>query len=268
MYGDVHDADSLRPAFAGCRRGLLPGALPRGLQGLRAARRRGRPRFATAAADAGVSGSSTSVGSASESDELSAHLRSRREVEGLLGGAGVPVTVLRAGIIVGHGGISWEMTRQLVDHLPAMITPGGCTPGPSRSPSPTWCATSSGCSTCPRRPGGCWTSAGRRSWSTWTMLRRVVAIEGRRLSIVPGAAAHPAALVALAVAGHQRRRADRPVADRLDGQRGGRARRQHPRWSRSSRWSTTRRSAPPWPSTPRGGTLDDLGARGWPNRSM
>ena len=62
-------------------------------------------------------------GLGSESDELSSHLRSRREVEGLLGAAGVPVTVLRAGIIVGSGGISWEMTRQLVDHLPAMITP-------------------------------------------------------------------------------------------------------------------------------------------------
>jgi uncharacterized protein YbjT (DUF2867 family) len=41
----------------------------------------------------------------------------------LLGSYGVPVTTLRAGIIVGHGGISWELTRQLVDHLPAMITP-------------------------------------------------------------------------------------------------------------------------------------------------
>ncbi|HMD11181.1 MAG TPA: NAD(P)H-binding protein, partial [Marmoricola sp.] len=45
---------------------------------------------------------------------LSAHLRSRREVEGLLGSTGIPVTVLRAAIVVGKGGISWEMTRQLV----------------------------------------------------------------------------------------------------------------------------------------------------------
>jgi uncharacterized protein YbjT (DUF2867 family) len=44
-------------------------------------------------------------------------------VEGLLGSTGVPVTTLRAGIIVGHGGISWELTRQLVEHLPAMVTP-------------------------------------------------------------------------------------------------------------------------------------------------
>ena len=54
---------------------------------------------------------------------LSPHLRSRREVEGLLGGDGVPVTVLRAAIVIGHGGISWEITRQLVAHLPAMVGP-------------------------------------------------------------------------------------------------------------------------------------------------
>ncbi len=54
---------------------------------------------------------------------LSAHLRSRREVEGLLGSTGIPVTVLRAAIVVGSGGISWEMTRQLVKRLPAMVVP-------------------------------------------------------------------------------------------------------------------------------------------------
>src|SRR4029453_36060 len=54
---------------------------------------------------------------------LSAHLRSRREVEHLLGTSGVPVTVLRAAIIIGHGSISWEITRQLVAHLPAMVVP-------------------------------------------------------------------------------------------------------------------------------------------------
>ena len=56
-------------------------------------------------------------------DSLSAHLRSRREVEHLLATDGVPVTVLRAAIVIGHGGISWEITRQLVAHLPAMIAP-------------------------------------------------------------------------------------------------------------------------------------------------
>jgi uncharacterized protein YbjT (DUF2867 family) len=58
-----------------------------------------------------------------DDEQLSAHLRSRREVEGLLAEDGVPVTVLRAAIVVGHGGISWEITRQLVHNLPAMVVP-------------------------------------------------------------------------------------------------------------------------------------------------
>ena len=79
--------------------------------------------FAQAAADAGIEQIIYLGGLGDDTEQLSSHLRSRREVEGLLGSGGVPVTVLRAGIIVGSGGISWEMTRQLVDHLPAMITP-------------------------------------------------------------------------------------------------------------------------------------------------
>ena len=58
-----------------------------------------------------------------DADELSVHLRSRRAVESLLGEGGVPVTVLRAAVIVGDGGISWEITRQLVENLPAMVVP-------------------------------------------------------------------------------------------------------------------------------------------------
>jgi uncharacterized protein YbjT (DUF2867 family) len=79
--------------------------------------------FARAAADAGVRRIVYLGGLGKDGDQLSRHLRSRREVERLLGGTGVPVTVLRAGIVVGHGGVSWEMTRQLVAHLPAMVTP-------------------------------------------------------------------------------------------------------------------------------------------------
>jgi uncharacterized protein YbjT (DUF2867 family) len=77
--------------------------------------------FGEAAADAGVRQIVYLGGLGAEGADLSAHLRSRREVEGLLGG--VPVTVLRAGIVVGRGGISWELTRQLVKNLPAMVVP-------------------------------------------------------------------------------------------------------------------------------------------------
>lgn len=79
--------------------------------------------FGEAAAAAGVRQIVYLGGLGADSDRLSAHLRSRREVERLLGEAGVPVTVLRAAIVVGSGGISWELTRQLVKNLPAMVVP-------------------------------------------------------------------------------------------------------------------------------------------------
>jgi uncharacterized protein YbjT (DUF2867 family) len=79
--------------------------------------------FGELAAEAGVRQIIYLGGLGAEGAELSAHLRSRREVEGLLGAGGVPVTVLRAGIVVGKGGISWELTRQLVKNLPAMVVP-------------------------------------------------------------------------------------------------------------------------------------------------
>lgn len=79
--------------------------------------------FAAAAAALGVKQIVYLGGLGSDSEKLSPHLRSRREVERLLGETGVPVTVLRAAIVVGHGGISWEITRQLVEKLPAMVAP-------------------------------------------------------------------------------------------------------------------------------------------------
>ncbi|GIJ63943.1 NAD(P)H-binding protein [Virgisporangium aurantiacum] len=79
--------------------------------------------FAKAAGVAGVERIIYLGGLGANDGELSAHLRSRREVETILKAGPVPVTVLRAAVVIGHGGISWEMTRQLADRLPAMVTP-------------------------------------------------------------------------------------------------------------------------------------------------
>jgi uncharacterized protein YbjT (DUF2867 family) len=54
---------------------------------------------------------------------LSKHLRSRREVEDALATGSVPVTVLRAAMIVGSGSASFEILRYLVERLPVMVTP-------------------------------------------------------------------------------------------------------------------------------------------------
>jgi uncharacterized protein YbjT (DUF2867 family) len=54
---------------------------------------------------------------------LSNHLLSRKNVEAILYSSRVPVTTLRAGIIVGSGSASFEIIRDLVEKLPVMITP-------------------------------------------------------------------------------------------------------------------------------------------------
>ncbi len=122
VYGDVHDPTTLREALAGCQAAYY---LVHSLDSPDFERKDADAAwaFAEAAAAAGLQRIVYLGGLGDDDDDLSAHLRSRRGVEQLLGSAGVPVTTLRAGIIVGHGGISWELTRQLVEHLPAMITP-------------------------------------------------------------------------------------------------------------------------------------------------
>lgn len=55
--------------------------------------------------------------------ELSKHLESRKNVESILADSTFALTTLRAGIIVGSGSASFEIIRDLVEKLPAMITP-------------------------------------------------------------------------------------------------------------------------------------------------
>ena len=53
----------------------------------------------------------------------STHLRSRQETGDILRAGGVPVTEIRAGMIIGPGSAAWEVIRDLVNHLPIMVTP-------------------------------------------------------------------------------------------------------------------------------------------------
>ena len=122
VEGDVERPETLGPAMEGVDIAYyLVHSLDQ--EDFEEAEARSARAFGQAAADAGVDQIVFLGGLGSETDELSVHLRSRRAVEGHLGEGGVPVTVLRAAVIVGHGGISWEITRQLVKHLPAMVVP-------------------------------------------------------------------------------------------------------------------------------------------------
>jgi uncharacterized protein YbjT (DUF2867 family) len=78
--------------------------------------------FAAAAAAAGVS-RIVYLGGLVPPDADSEHLVSRRETGEVLRAGPVPVTELRAGIIVGAGSAAYEVMRDLVNHLPLMVTP-------------------------------------------------------------------------------------------------------------------------------------------------
>ncbi len=54
---------------------------------------------------------------------LSPHLESREEVNRILRSGSIPVTTVRASIIVGSGSASFEIIRDLAEKLPFMITP-------------------------------------------------------------------------------------------------------------------------------------------------
>ncbi|HYJ67950.1 MAG TPA: NAD(P)H-binding protein [Nocardioidaceae bacterium] len=122
VYGDVQTPETLGAALESCDAAyyLVHSLASADFERLDAEAARS---FAAAAAAGRIDRIVYLGGLGRTDDDLSPHLRSRREVERLLSESAVAVTTLRAGIVVGHGGISWELTRQLVARLPAMVTP-------------------------------------------------------------------------------------------------------------------------------------------------
>ncbi len=122
VYGDVADRLSLTTALQGTDAAyyLVHSLNDHDFERKDAAAARA---LSGAAAAAGLRQIIYLGGLGQDGKNLSPHLKSRREVERLLSAGGVPVTVLRAAIVIGHGGISWEITRQLVAHLPVMVGP-------------------------------------------------------------------------------------------------------------------------------------------------
>lgn len=121
VHADIGDAESLRGALHGQEAAYyLVHSLAAGDFAVRD--RQGATAFAAAATEAGLRQLVYLGGLGDDGDDLSEHLRSRREVESILRD-GAPTTALRAGIVIGDGSISWEILRQLVERLPLMVTP-------------------------------------------------------------------------------------------------------------------------------------------------
>jgi uncharacterized protein YbjT (DUF2867 family) len=118
-------------------------------------------------------------------DNLSHHLASRLEVAQILQAGSFSTTFLRAAVIIGYGGVSYEMVHSLVRRLPVMITP-------------RWVATRNqpiavhdvigylaGCLEEPRTEGQTFDIGGPDIISYKEMLERFARLEGKRLRIIP-----------------------------------------------------------------------------------
>lgn len=79
--------------------------------------------FLNAATQAGVKRIIYLGGLVNESLDLSPHMKSRKEVGAILSSGNIPVTELRASLIIGSQGGSYAMLRYLVERLRIMVCP-------------------------------------------------------------------------------------------------------------------------------------------------
>lgn len=123
VEGDLLNAGSLEKAMDGIETAYyLVHSMGTAQGAFEEEERRSALNFAGAAKKAGLR-RIIYLGGLSHGQELSAHLKSRRQVGELLRESGVPVIEFQASIIIGSGSLSFEMIRALMERLPIMTTP-------------------------------------------------------------------------------------------------------------------------------------------------
>ncbi len=186
VMGDLLQAETLPTALDGVDTVYyLVHSMAAGRAGFERRDRNAAENFTRAATRAGVRRVIYLGGLGEAGEGLSEHLRSRMEVGSILQGGGFATTFLRAAIIFGAGGASFEMIRSLVERLPVMITP-------------RWVETRCqpiavgdvirylvGCMKEERTRGDTFDIGGPEILTYREMMERFAAIEGRRLLIIP-----------------------------------------------------------------------------------
>ncbi len=124
VVADLLDPSTLAPALDGVQIAYyLAHSMGAGERGFADRDRQAAHDFAESAARAGVARIVYLGGLGDDTADLSHHLASRHETGAQLAAAGVPVTELRAAVIIGSGSASFEILRHLTERLPIMITP-------------------------------------------------------------------------------------------------------------------------------------------------
>ncbi len=124
VQGDLLERSGLDQALEGIDSAFyLVHSMAAGRAGFERRDRESAENFVAAADRAGVRRAIYLGGLGETGSGLSEHLASRMEVGTILESGRFSTTQLRAAIIVGAGGASFEMIRALVSRLPLMITP-------------------------------------------------------------------------------------------------------------------------------------------------
>lgn len=118
-------------------------------------------------------------------DDLSEHLKSRLEVAEILKKGSFTTTFLRAAIIIGAGGASFEMVRALVNRLPLMITPRWVTTRCQPIAVDDVIGYLAGCLADERTAGRTFDIGGPEVLTYKAMMERFAVIEGKQLYIFP-----------------------------------------------------------------------------------
>jgi uncharacterized protein YbjT (DUF2867 family) len=124
VAGDLLDPASLADAFRGIDTAFyLVHSMAAGRKDFAERDRQAASNFVAAGEKAGLRRAIYLGGLGEVGERLSEHLASRAEVARILRQANFPVTVLRAGVIIGAGSAGFEIIRALVKRLPVMVIP-------------------------------------------------------------------------------------------------------------------------------------------------
>lgn len=188
---EVVQADMLAPSsLARALEGIdsvyyLVHSLAGGRAGFERRDREAAGNFVRAADKAGVRRVIYLGGLGETGDTLSEHLKSRREVAGILTSGHFATTFLRAAVIIGAGGASFEMVRALVNRLPVMITPRWVSTRCQPIAVDDVIAYLSGCLADERTAGRTFDIGGPEVLTYREMMERFARIEGRTIRILP-----------------------------------------------------------------------------------
>ena len=147
--------------------------------------RRAASSFVSAAEAAGVKRVIYLGGLGESADNLSHHLASRLEVAGILQKGTFSTTFLRAAVIIGSGGASYEMVKSLVERLPVMITPRWVNTRSQPIAVADVIAYLAGCLEQEKTCNGTFDIGGPDILTYREMMERFAAVTGRRLLIIP-----------------------------------------------------------------------------------